>query len=231
MESQVQHERLAAVGEAVASLSHSIKNILQGIQGGPHAVESGLKRQRDRARRVGWEIISRNLGRINRLVLNMLSYSRQAPPNQVQTSVNAIVREVVELAQAAAREKQVTLTSKLDTTLPEITVDPDGLHHACLNIVTNAIEAVSPLSGRVEVGMRLSPTSGDVCITVADNGPGIPPEDQPKIFQAFYSTKGDKGTGLGLAAAQKIVDEHGGRITLKTTPGQGAAFVIRLPRK
>ena len=99
-------------------------------------------------------------------------------------------------------------------------MDPDGIHHACLNIVTNAIEAVSPLSGKVEVATRLSPTSGDVWIAVVDNGPGIPPEEQPKIFQAFYSTKGQKGTGLGLAAAKKIVEEHGGRIALKTTPGQ-----------
>jgi two-component system, NtrC family, sensor kinase len=231
MASQMQQERLAAVGQAITSLSHATRNILQGIEGGSHAVESGLAGNQIEPVATGWAIIRRNLGRINRLVLDMLSYSRQAAPNKVQTSANAIVREVVELAQAAAREKQVTLTTKLDTTLPEVTADPDGLHHACLNIVTNAIEAVSPLSGRVEVGTRLSPGSGDVCITVADNGPGIEPEDESKIFQPFYSTKGDKGTGLGLAAAQKIVEEHGGHITLKTSPGRGAAFVIRLPRK
>ncbi len=231
MASQVQQERLAAVGQAITSLSHATKNILQGIEGGSHAVETGLAGNQIESVSAGWEIIRRNLHRINGLVLDMLSYSRKAPPNLVQMSVNAIVREVAELAQAAAKEKQVTLATKFDTSLPEIAVDADGLHHACLNIVTNAIEAVSPLSGRVEVGTRLSPNTGEVCITVADNGPGIAPEDQPKIFQAFYSTKGDKGTGLGLAAAQKIVEELGGRITLKTAPGQGAAFVIRLPRK
>jgi two-component system, NtrC family, sensor kinase len=231
MASQMQQERLAAVGQAIASLSHYIKNILQGIQGGSHTIESGLRQNQIEPVATGWDVINRNLRRINALVLDMLSYSRQSAPHRVQTSVNAIVREVAELAQAPAKEKQVTLTTKLDTTLPEIAVDPDGIHHACLNIMGNAIEAVNPLTGKVEVTTRRSPRTGEICITVADNGPGILPEDQPKIFQAFYSTKGHKGTGLGLAAAKKIVEEQGGRIVLKTTPGEGAAFIIRLPAK
>ena len=231
MASQVQQERLAAVGQAIASLSHYIKNLLQGIQGGSHVVESGIKRQEMDTVGKGWEVVGRNLSRINNLVLDMLSYSRQSAPNLVRTSVNAIVREVAELANSAAAEKRVALVTKLDTTLPEIAVDGDGLHHACLNLVNNAIEAVSPVSGRVEIATRLSPHGSEVWITVADNGPGIPVEEQPKLFQAFYSTKGQKGTGLGLAAAQKIIQEHGGMVTMNSTPGQGAAFVIHLPKR
>jgi signal transduction histidine kinase len=231
MASQVQQERLAAVGQAIASLSHYIKNLLQGIQGGSHVVESGIKRQEMDTVGKGWEVVGRNLNRINNLVLDMLSYSRQSAPNLVRTSVNAIVREVAELANSAAGEKRVALVTKLDTTLPEIAVDGDGLHHACLNLVHNAIEAVAPVSGRVEIATRLSPHGSEVWITVADNGPGIPAEEQPKLFQAFYSTKGQKGTGLGLAAAQKIIQEHGGMVTMNSTPGQGAAFVIHLPKR
>jgi len=231
MANQVQQERLAAVGQAIASLSHYTKNILQGIQGGSHAIENGLTRVDVGAVGQGWDIVRRNLHRINNLVLDMLSYSRQAPPNLVKTSVNAVIHEVAELAQPAALEKKIALSTQLDATLPEINIDPDGLHHACLNIVNNAIEAVAPLTGKVEVSTRLSPAANEVCITVADNGPGIPPEEEPKIFQAFYSTKGQKGTGLGLAAAKKIVEEHNGRIVVKSQPGQGASFIIRLPRK
>jgi signal transduction histidine kinase len=231
MASQVQQERLAAVGQAIASLSHYIKNILQGIQGGSHTVDSGINRKDVDAVGKGWEIVGRNLHRINNLVLDMLSYSRQGEPNLAQTSVNAIVREVAELAQTPAREKKVTVTTKLDTSLPEIKVDPDGLHHACLNILNNAIEAVPPLTGKVEISTHFAPGTREVCITVADNGPGISAEEQPKIFQAFYSTKGQKGTGLGLAAARKIVEEHHGRITLKSKPPEGAQFIIRLPKR
>ena len=231
MASQVQQERLAAMGQAVTSLSHYIKNILQGIQGGSHAVESGLDRKEPETVATGWEIVSRNLHRINALVLDMLSYSRQAAPNLQQMSVNAVVREVAELGQAGAKEKQVELTTKLDTTLPEIRIDPDGLHHACLNLLSNAIEAAPPVRGKVEMATRLSPHGSEVWITVADNGPGIPHEEQLHIFNAFYSTKGHKGTGLGLAAAQRIVEDHGGFISVNSEPGAGAAFVIHLPRK
>ena len=231
MASQVQQERLAAMGQAVTSLSHYIKNILQGIQGGSHAVESGLDRKEPETVAKGWEVVSRNLHRINALVLDMLSYSRQAAPNLQQMSVNAVVREVAELDQAAAKEKQVQLTTKLDTTLPEIRIDPDGLHHACLNLLSNAIEAAPPVRGKVEMATRLSPHGSEVWITVADNGPGISHEEQPRIFNAFYSTKGHKGTGLGLAAAQRIVEDHGGFISVNSEPGAGAAFVIHLPRK
>lgn len=230
MANQVQQERLAAVGQAVASLSHYTKSILQGIQGGSHAIETGLSREEPQKVAQGWDVVSRNLRRINSLVLDMLSYSRQAAPGIVKSSVNAIVREVVELAQPAAQEKRVTLTTKLDTTLPEVEIDPDGLHHACLNILANAIEAVNPLSGKVEISTRPSKKRNEVWIVVADNGPGIPPEEQLKIFQPFYSTKGQKGTGLGLAAARKLVEEVGGRITIRSEPDKGTAFAIRLPR-
>jgi len=231
MAGQVQQERLAAVGQAVASLSHYIKNILQGIQGGSHAVESGLKREEVDTVRQGWDVVRRNMRRINALVLDMLSYSRQSPPNLQQMSANAVVREVVELLQGRAKEKQVELTTKLDTSLPEIRIDPDGLHQACLNILSNAVEAVPAIRGRVEVATRPSPHGSEVWITVADNGPGIPREAQPHIFNAFYSTKGHGGTGLGLAAAQKLIQDHGGFISLNSEPGQGTAFVIHLPRK
>ena len=231
MAGQVRQERLAAVGQAVATLSHYIKNILQGIEGGSHAVEAGIDREELDTVGQGWEIVGRNLHRINALVLDMLTYTRRAAPNLVQMSVNAVVREVVELTQTAAKEKEVKLATKLDTTLPEIPIDPDGLHHACLNLLSNAIEAAPPLKGRVEVATRLSPHASEVWITVADNGPGIPPDQQPHIFNAFYSTKGYRGTGLGLAAAERVVKDHGGFISVNSEPGQGAAFVIHLPRE
>ena len=231
MAGQVRQERLAAVGQAVATLSHYIKNILQGIEGGSHAVEAGIDREELDTVGQGWEIVGRNLHRINALVLDMLTYTRRAAPNLVQMSVNAVVREVVELTQTAAKEKEVKLATKLDTTLPEIPIDPDGLHHACLNLLSNAIEAAPPLKGRVEVATRLSPHASEVWITVADNGPGIPPDQQPHIFNAFYSTKGYRGTGLGLAAAERVVKDHGGFISVNSEPGQGSAFVIHLPRE
>lgn len=231
IQKQVEQQRLAAVGQTVASLSHSIKNILQGIQGGSHVIESGLRRETLEPVSEGWDVVSKNLNRVNRLVLDMLSYSRSAAPKRQQANVNAVVREAVQLARTPAAEKRVKIETKLDRELPEIPIDPNGLHHAVLNIVTNAVEAVPAIKGKVEISTRLSAKGDEVVIVVADNGPGIPADEQTLVFEPFHSTKGQKGTGLGLAAAKKIVEEHGGRIAVKSEAGKGAGFIVRLPRE
>jgi len=95
--------------------------------------------------------------------------------------------------------------------------------------LTNALEAVSPKSGVITVRTRYLADRHEAQIIVSDNGPGIPPERQEEVFEAFWSTKGQRGTGLGLAVTRKIVQEHGGEVTLESTEGEGAAFVITLP--
>jgi len=230
-------ERLAAVGEAVASLSHYIKNILQGLQGGASVIESGLAGQRlDHVSR-GWEIVSRNQRRINDLVLDMLHYSTDRQPNFERRNVNAVVREVIELVAPRATEKQVEVVSQLDSNLPEIWIEPSGIHHACLNILVNAVDAVEPRKGRVTIRTSVEPADADeralsdqvFAIAISDNGAGIPDEQLERIFQAFHSTKGHKGTGLGLAVSRKIIAEHKGRIDVQSQVGAGSTFTVRLP--
>ena len=230
-------ERLAAVGEAVASLSHYIKNILQGLQGGASVIEGGLAGGRlDHVSR-GWEIVSRNQRRINDLVLDMLHYSTDRVPNFERRNVNAVLREVIELVAPRAAEKQVEILSQLDPELPEIWIDPSGIHHACLNVLVNAVDAVETRKGRVTIRTALEEALGSerelsdqvFTIAISDNGAGIPDEQLGRIFQAFHSTKGHKGTGLGLAVSRKIIAEHKGRIDVQSQVGAGSTFTIRLP--
>lgn len=236
VELTLERERLAAVGAAVASLSHYIKNILQGLQGGASVIESGLRDgQLDRIGR-GWEIVRRNQRRINNLVLDMLHYSRERQPNLERHSVNAVLREAIELVAPRCTEAQIEIVTHLDPDLPEIWIDPSGIHHACLNILINAVDAVEPRKGRISVVTAVVPSDDpkqrareDFTITIADNGKGIPDEQLERIFEAFHSTKGHQGTGLGLAVSQKIIAEHGGRIDVDTQPGAGTTFTIRLP--
>lgn len=236
-EEALHRERLAAVGEAVASLSHYIKNILQGLQGGASVIEGGIGSEKlDHIAR-GWEIVKRNQRRINDLVMDMLHYSKDRQPNFQQRNVNAILREVIELVTPPAIEKQAELISTLDPALPEIWFDPEGIHHACLNVLINAVDAVEPRKGRVTISTRVEdalPGERDVAsetfvITISDNGHGIPDEVLPHIFQAFRSTKGQRGTGLGLAVSQKILAEHRGRIDVESQVGAGSTFTLRLP--
>lgn len=227
-ESRVQTERLAAAGEAVAYLSHHIRNILQGMQGGAEVVELGLKREAMEPVKSGWGLIRRNLDRIYILALNMLTFSKERQPRIETAQLNRIVEDVIALVQSKADEHHVMLLTDLEE-MPAVPMDPDGMHQVAHNIILNAIEAAPTQAGRVNITTRYFAKDARVTLTIQDNGPGIPSEDQGRIFDAFHSSKGHGGTGLGLAAAKKIVTELEGVIDVESAVGEGTAFHIRLP--
>jgi signal transduction histidine kinase len=229
---KIQAERLAAVGQTIATLSHHIKNILQGIRGGSYLIDMGLKEKDETIVRRGWTIVEKNQAKIYNLVMDMLSFSKDREPALEPADLNETVSDVVELMQSRAGELNVALDWKPGSDLPQVLIDPDGIHRAVLNIVTNAIDAAENVEGaRVLIATAHDAGNEVVRITVADNGVGISESDLASIFQVFASTKGARGTGLGLPVSQKIVREHGGRIVVTSRPGQGSQFVIELPLK
>lgn len=221
-------ERLAAVGQTVASISHSVKNIIQGLSGGAEVVELGLRKGNMSVVKNGWPIVTRNLERISGLAMNMLTFSKQRKPELELVDLNKLLEEVVQLVQARYDDKKVALLTDLASDLPAVPVDPAGVHQAVLNLVVNALDAVEPERGAVTLGTRYDMIESEVEISVADNGPGIDPEIRKRMFLPFYSTKGLKGTGLGLAVTKKIVDEHGGSVRVDTSAEKGTTFVITL---
>jgi len=225
----VQRERLAAMGETVANLSHSIKNILQGLRGGADAVELAMNRGDLEAARQGWPIVSRNLDRILQLTLNMLAWSKPRALDIELVTVEPLLREVVELVEAQARRRGVTLSIAVETGMPPIPMDAGAMHQAIVNLVTNAIDAAPERSGRVTLQARHQPAQEAAEISVSDNGPGLPPEVREKLFEPFVSTKGQRGTGLGLPVTRKIAQEHGGAVGVQSEQGRGATFAILLP--
>lgn len=244
----LQGERLAAMGQTIASLSHHIKNILQGIRGGSYLIEAGLDRDDTDAVRRGWSIVDRNQDRISNLVMDMLTFSKEREPEKVDADLNATARDVVELMQTRAGEMGVTLVADLDESIPVASFDPDAIHRAVLNLVTNAIDAASGAfsadddfeadetmetaeaePGKVTVRTAFDGGMGWL-IDVIDNGPGVDEADREKIFSLFESRKGMRGTGLGLPVSAKIMREHGGDIEIidcETT--SGTCFRLRLP--
>ncbi len=227
-ESRVQTERLAAAGEAVAYLSHHIRNILQGMQGGAEVVELGIKRQTMDTVKSGWALVRRNLDRIYVLAMNMLTFSKERQPNIESAQLNKVVEDVIALVQSRADEHSVMLLTDLEE-MPAIPLDPDGMHQVAHNIILNAIEAAPPTGGRINISTRYLPKEARVTLSIGDNGPGIPPEERDRIFDAFHSSKGHGGTGLGLAAAKKIVGELNGTIEVESTLGEGTTFHVKLP--
>ncbi len=139
----VQSERLAVMGQTIATLSHHIKNILQGMRGGSYLIDAGLKRNDTEAVRRGWGIVERNQERISNLVMDMLTFSKEREPERVEADLNETVNDVVELMRSRAEEMNVSLDFQPDTELPTASFDPDALHRAILNIVTNAIDAAT----------------------------------------------------------------------------------------
>ncbi len=250
----MQSERLAVMGQTIATLSHHIKNILQGIRGGSYLIEAGLQRNDTDAVRRGWAMVDRNQDRISHLVLDMLTFSKEREPEKVDADLNETVADVVELMQTRGQELGVTVEFEPDRSLPLANFDPEAMHRAVLNIVTNAIDAaaqrareesadefeieiedeqpvetIEPIPAVVKVQTRFE-SRGGWSILVTDNGFGIAAEDRDRIFSLFESNKGARGTGLGLPVSEKILREHGGEIRIhNANPPPGTCFELVLP--
>ncbi|MEX2168901.1 MAG: ATP-binding protein [Pirellulales bacterium] len=245
-QAMVQAERLAAVGQTIATLSHHIKNILQGVRGGSYLIELGIDEHgkalasstadADAAGRAvetmrkGWKIVEKNQERISTLVMDMLTFSKEREPDPEPANLNDVVAEVMELMQSRATEHGVELAWQPTELMPTLLFDPESIHRAVLNVVTNAIDACDERDpARVEVRTSLDTANNWATITVQDTGVGIEKDDLQKIFTVFVSKKGGRGTGLGLPVSQKIMQEHGGRIRVTSEPGQGSTFTLEFP--
>jgi two-component system NtrC family sensor kinase len=227
----VQAERLAAVGQTIATLSHHIKNILQGIRGGSYLIEMGLSEHDEEVVGKGWKIVDKNQNKISSLVMDMLTFSKEREPDLTVANINGTVKDVIELMNVRADEFQIRLTWQPDENMPDLIFDPEGIHRAVLNVVTNAIDAVSEKQppGRVSVRTEYDSQNAKARIIVEDDGPGIPVDQMDYLFSPFISSKKSRGTGLGLPVSQKILREHGGQIQVHSEPGRGARFVLEIP--
>ena len=227
----VKNERLAAIGQTVSGLAHCIKNILNGVQGGSYILDLGLKKENFSDVDKGWNIVKKNNEFMKELVLDMLSYSKEREPEYVTTNVNEVVKSVCDLMEQKGKDKNVSMQFLPEESLNEVEVDAKGVKRCVLNLVSNAIDACEESTGgKVEVSVQ-STRGKTFKIHVSDSGIGMSPETQAKLFQVFFSTKGSKGTGLGLAVSYKIIKEHGGNISVDSEKGKGTKFTITLPKK
>lgn len=233
---KLQTERLAAMGQTVASLSHSIKNILQGLSGGADLVEMGLDRENLDISRQGWGILKRNLDRIAGLTTNMLAFSRQRHVELEFTPLRPLIEDCAQLLEAVCEQAGVALIVDAEDEVPPVPVDASLIHQAIMNLLTNALEAVPERSGRITVRLHYEQpdargpgSPGEAHVLVIDNGPGIPKDRHKSIFEPFQTSKGVRGTGLGLAVTKRAVEDHRGRIAIDSEPGKGSTFTIVLP--
>ena len=226
----VQAERLAAIGQTIAGLSHHVKNILQGVRGGSYLIEEGLKENDQEIVTRGWRMVEKNQEKISALVLDMLTFSKDRQPDMVVSDLNSIVGDVIELQQVRAEELGVRLVDERSANVPDLVFDGDGLHRAILNIVSNAIDACEDTENAVvRVSTNYDRQAKRLSVVVSDTGPGIAEEDRERIFGLFESEKGKRGTGLGLPVSQKILREHDGDIKVVSEVGMGSIFTLSWP--
>lgn len=224
----VRKARMAAIGQTVSGLAHCIKNILNGIRSGSAIINRSMKANDFDRVREGWQTVRRNNDMLGTLVLDMLSLAREAKPHPFPTDINDLVGQIGRLLSDRASERGITVVCTPAEGLEEVPLDPTHLYRCVLNLVTNAVDACNE-GGRVRVRVSRGSGKSRVTISVIDDGAGMSPEVRRRLFTEFFTTKGGRGTGLGLPVTRKLVSEMGGTIAFHSVQGRGSRFVIALP--
>ena len=225
----LQAEKLAALGQTISGVAHELNNPLATIL---TWAERLAQHPADDQTRRGLETILAESERAARIVRNLLTFARKRHTTRAMVDVNQIVRETLALRAYEQRLKNVNVIEALAAGLPQIFADPHQMQQVLLNLVINAEQAMVAANGRGTLILRTwhDHDRGAVVLEVNDDGPGVPDDVQPRIFDPFFTTKEvGKGTGLGLTVAYAIVQEHGGRITVKSQPARGASFYVEMP--
>ena len=218
-------EQLSAVGQLAASVAHEVRNPLTAVK---MLVEAALRvRDAKPLTSEDLRVIHREVERLEQTVQDFLDFARLPAPRRAICDLGEVIAQAVDLVRARATQQQVEISVSQSLQPIPVALDRAQLNTVLVNLLLNALD-VLPAGGRVDIETQLCDGEG-VCVRVSDNGPGIPQAMNGRLFTPFASTK-PTGTGLGLSISQRIVQEHGGRISAGNRPDGGAEFVIHLSR-
>jgi PAS domain S-box-containing protein len=225
--------KLSSVGMIISTISHDLKGLLNGMDGGIYLVETGLKKN-DQARiKTGWEMVLRNMDRVRSTVLDILYYAKDREPQWESVSARQVVEEVCAMMHSKAEQHSISLSQTIESAADSLEADPRALKSLLVNLIDNSIDAcrLDRAKEAHTVSVKVAGSSESVIFEVADNGIGMERDVREKAFSLFFSSKGAGGTGLGLFIANKIAQSHGGSIELESEPNLGTKFVVNLPRR
>ncbi len=227
----IEAERMAAVGQTVTELSHAIKSIANGLKGSIFVLGKGIELDNKQYLQEGWKMVEGNVEKIKNLSLDLLNYGKYGDVQFTVGDANAPVVEVVQLLESRATAQGIALKAELSDKLAPVRFDPEGIHRCLLNLVTNAIDACGEddAPGKTVTVRTQKPENWAVEYQVIDTGSGMTKDVQDKIFQSFFSTKGTRGTGIGLMMTKRIVDQHQGIIEVTSEKAAGSTIRIKLP--
>lgn len=231
-------ERMAAVGRIVTDLSHTIKNIASGLEGGIYVLSKGIELENEKYTGQGWEVVQGGVEKVKKLSLALLNFARfgRITPRECDPATPA--REAVDLMRSRAVKNDVRLGLDLDAAPKTARLDHDATVRLLLNLLENAVDAVlnpeaetagESAAAEKTVTLTLRTDGPDLVYTVRDTGPGLGKQARQDVFEGFFTTKGSAGTGIGLMTCKKIAEQHGGSITLTDAEDGGCQATVRLP--
>ncbi len=221
-------ERMAAVGHTVTELSHTIKNIASGLEGGIFVLGKGIELDQKKYLSQGWELIQGNVEKVKNLSLDLLNFAKYARVDLAPCDPAAPATEALELMQAKAADMGITLLADLAPKMAQANLDHDAMVRLLLNLLENGLDACAN-SQEKQVKLVARTDGNTLSYEVVDSGSGLAADASSKIFTSFFTTKGSAGTGVGLMTCRKISEEHGGEVTLEAGENSGCVATVRIP--
>ena len=226
-------DHLTSLGLLIGSMSHGIRGILTGLDGGIYRLETGLKKDDKIKMHDALEVVKDLTSRIKNMVIDILYYTKERELISIQTSVDHFLKDVLKIVLPRVEKYDIELLYESSDSLGDFEVDVEALSSVLVNVIENSIDAClsdKPNKNKYYVKLAVTGDKDFITIDVHDNGIGMDQETRENLFTLFFSSKGNRGTGLGLFIANQIIEKHGGKIKVESSPGKGSSFKISLPR-
>ena len=224
---KLDRKELITLGQSIALLSHGIKNILEGLEGGAYVVDEGFKDGDMELARKGWRIVNKNIFDITDVVQNILYSSKNRPLKYESVLPAELLEDSVKLFREKAAAMNIQLEQRINPDVPEVRLDAPSIRRMLHNLLWNALEACHSDREKMDHTVIVKSdqyAQNQFVFEITDNGVGMDNATRRNILEEFFSTKGSAGTGLGLAVVEKVVNKHGGRIEVESEPGVGSTF-------
>jgi signal transduction histidine kinase len=226
-------DHLSTLGLLIGSLSHGIKGLLTGLDGGMYQLGSGFAKDNEAQIRKGWETVTLMVERIRSMVLNILYYAKKRELVLEHTDISEFARELAMTVEPKMKKHGIRLELRINPNLGWFDVDTNAFRSSLINILENAVDACLEDIHREghQIEFITEATQDHIIFKIQDDGIGMDKETKENLFTLFFSTKGKSGTGLGLFISNKVIEQHGGWIDVFSEPGKGTRFEIQMPRQ
>jgi len=227
-EKKIHDEQLAAIGLATAELVHSLKNLFVGVFGAVDLLDVLIQQDQWDSVKENWNMLEKNIKNISKVVNEILSYSRVGTAIKENIVLNELLKDLSDFIEPRCNISGINLSFSYPSKRIILWANRESLYNAFMNILDNAIK-VMPNGGKLEIQCEINSESEFVKVIISDTGCGIAAENISRVFEPFFTTDKKKGTGIGLALTKRIIESHGGRISVNSKVGSGTIFMVELP--